>query len=145
MPTPKKGPRLASSPAHERLMLANMATSLFQNGRITTTLPKAKRLRPLAERLITLAKRGDLHNRRRVMRVIRNKSVVHKLFTEIAEQMEQREGGYTRIVKILSLIHISEPVSPKQAVVKEAEAATKVAAAEAPEAAAEEATAENAE
>ena len=92
MPTPKKGPRLASSPAHERLMLANMATSLFQNGRITTTLPKAKRLRPLAERLITLAKRGDLHNRRRVMRVIRNKSVVHKLFTEIAEQMEQREG-----------------------------------------------------
>ena len=100
MPTPKKGPRLASSPAHERLMLANMATSLFQNGRITTTLPKAKRLRPLAERLITPAKRGDLHNRRRVMRVIRNKSVVHKLFTEIAEQMEQREGGYTRIVKL---------------------------------------------
>ena len=100
MPTPKKGPRLASSPAHERLMLANMATSLFQRGRITTTLPKAKRLRPLAERLITLAKRGDLHSRRRVMRVIRNKSVVHKLFTEIAEQMEQREGGYTRIVKI---------------------------------------------
>lgn len=86
MPTPKKGPRLASSPAHERLMLANMATSLFQHGRITTTLPKAKRLRPLAERLITLAKRGDLHNRRRVMRVIRNKSVVHKLFTEIIPQ-----------------------------------------------------------
>ena len=143
MPTPKKGPRLASSPAHERLMLANMATSLFQNGRITTTLPKAKRLRPLAERLITLAKRGDLHNRRRVMRVIRNKSVVHKLFTEIAEQMEQREGGYTRIVKIAP--RRGEPVSPKQAVVKEAEAATKVAAAEAPEAAAEEATAENAE
>ena len=91
MPTPKKGPRLASSPAHERLMLANMATSLFQNGRITTTLPKAKRLRPLAERLITFAKRGDLHSRRRVMRVIRNKSVVHILFTQIAEQMEQRE------------------------------------------------------
>ena len=165
MPTPKKGPRLASSPAHERLMLANMATSLFQNGRITTTLPKAKRLRPLAERLITLAKRGDLHNRRRVMRVIRNKSVVHKLFTEIAEQMEQREGGYTRIVKIAprrgdsapaAIIElVTEPVSPKQAVVKEAEAATKVAAeeapvveeapVEAPEAAAEEATAENAE
>ena len=165
MPTPKKGPRLASSPAHERLMLANMATSLFQNGRITTTLPKAKRLRPLAERLITLAKRGDLHNRRRVMRVIRNKSVVHKLFTEIAEQMEQREGGYTRIVKIAprrgdaapaAIIElVTEPVSPKQAVVKEAEAATKVAAeeapvveeapVEAPEAVAEEATAENAE
>ena len=160
MPTPKKGPRLASSPAHERLMLANMATSLFQHGRITTTLPKAKRLRPLAERLITLAKRGDLHNRRRVMRVIRNKSVVHKLFTEIAEQMEQREGGYTRIVKIAprrgdaapaAVIElVTEPVSPKQAVVKEAEAATKVAAEEAPvveEAPVEapEATAENAE
>lgn len=160
MPTPKKGPRLASSPAHERLMLANMATSLFQNGRITTTLPKAKRLRPLAERLITLAKRGDLHSRRRVMRVIRNKSVVHKLFTEIAEQMEQREGGYTRIVKIAprrgdaapaAIIElVTEPVSPKQAVVKEAEAATKVAAEEAPvveEAPVEapEATAENAE
>lgn len=160
MPTPKKGPRLASSPAHERLMLANMATSLFQHGRITTTLPKAKRLRPLAERLITFAKRGDLHSRRRVMRVIRNKSVVHKLFTEIAEQMEQREGGYTRIVKIAprrgdaapaAVIElVTEPVSPKQAVVKEAEAATKVAAEEAPvveEAPVEapEATAENAE
>ena len=160
MPTPKKGPRLASSPAHERLMLANMATSLFQRGRITTTLPKAKRLRPLAERLITLAKRGDLHSRRRVMRVIRNKSVVHKLFTEIAEQMEQREGGYTRIVKIAprrgdaapaaTIELVTEPVSPKQAVVKEAEAATKVAAEEAPvveeaPVEAQEATAENAE
>ena len=160
MPTPKKGPRLASSPAHERLMLANMATSLFQRGRITTTLPKAKRLRPLAERLITLAKRGDLHSRRRVMRVIRNKSVVHKLFPEIAEQMEQREGGYTRIVKIAprrgdaapaAIIElVTEPVSPKQAVVKEAEAATKVAAEEAPvveeaPVEAQEATAENAE
>ncbi|OZG61700.1 MULTISPECIES: 50S ribosomal protein L17 [Bifidobacterium] len=136
MPTPKKGPRLASSPAHERLMLANMATSLFQNGRITTTLPKAKRLRPLAERLITFAKRGDLHSRRRVMRVIRNKSVVHVLFTQIAEQMEQREGGYTRIVKIAPRVGdaapaaiielVTEPVA-KKAVVKEAEAATKVA------------------
>ena len=123
-------------------MLANMATSLFQNGRITTTLPKAKRLRPLAERLITLAKRGDLHNRRRVMRVIRNKSVVHKLFTEIAEQMEQRVGDAAPAA-VIELV--TEPVSPKQAVVKEAEAATKVAAAEAPEATAEEATAENAE
>lgn len=137
MPRPKKGPRLASSPAHERLMLANMATSLFQNGRITTTLPKAKRLRPLAERLITFAKRGDLHSRRRVMRVIRNKSVVHALFTVIAEQMEQREGGYTRIVKIaprqgdnaaMAVIElVTEPVSPKKAAVKEAEAAVKVA------------------
>ena len=134
MPTPKKGPRLASSPAHERLMLANMATSLFQNGQITTTLPKAKRLRPLAERLITFAKRGDLHSRRRVMRVIRNKSVVHILFTQIAEQMEQREGGYTRIVKIApaAIIElVTEPVA-KKAVVKEAEAATKVAEEEAP-------------
>ncbi|KAA8821321.1 50S ribosomal protein L17 [Bifidobacterium vespertilionis] len=157
MPTPKKGPRLASSPAHERLMLANMATSLFQHGRITTTLPKAKRLRPLAERLITFAKRGDLHSRRRVMRVIRNKSVVHSLFTEIAEQMEQREGGYTRIVKIASrkgdtapaaiIELVTEPVSPKQAVVKEAEAATKVAdqaPAEAPVTEATEAPAETA-
>ena len=136
MPTPKKGPRLASSPAHERLMLANMATSLFQNGRITTTLPKAKRLRPLAER-----KRGDLHSRRRVMRVIRNKSVVHILFTQIAEQMEQREGGYTRIVKIAPRVGdaapaavielVTEPVA-KKAVVKEAEAAAKVAEEEAP-------------
>lgn len=131
MPTPKKGPRLASSPAHERLMLANMATSLFQNGSVRTTLPKAKRLRPLAERLITLAKRGDLHSRRRVMRVIRDKSIVHKLFTEIAETMEQREGGYTRIVHlaprrgdaapmaIISLV--TEPVSAKKATVEEAE------------------------
>ena len=104
MPTPKKGPRLASSPAHERLMLANMATSLFQRGRITTTLPKAKRLRPLAERLITLAKRGDLHSRRRVMRVIRNKSVVHKLFTEIAEQMEQREVATPASSRLLRVV-----------------------------------------
>ena len=153
MPTPKKGPRLASSPAHERLMLANMATSLFQHGRITTTLPKAKRL-------ITFAKRGDLHSRRRVMRVIRNKSVVHVLFTQIAEQMEQREGGYTRIVKIAprkgdstpaAVIElVTEPVSPKKAVVKEAEAATKVAAAteapvEAPAETAAEETADKAE
>lgn len=138
MPTPKQGPRLASSPAHERLMLANMATSLFQHGRIVTTLPKAKRLRPLAERLITFAKRGDLHSRRRVLRVIRNKSVVHMLFTQIAEQMKQREGGYTRIVKMAprrgdtapqAIIElVVEPVSPKKAVVKEAESAAKVAA-----------------
>ena len=121
-------------------MLANMATSLFQHGRIVTTLPKAKRLRPLAERLITFAKRGDLHSRRRVLRVIRNKSVVHMLFTQIAEQMKQREGGYTRIVKMAprrgdtapqAIIElVVEPVSPKKAVVKEAESATKVAAKE---------------
>ena len=138
MPKPSKGPRLASSPAHERLMLANMATSLFANGRITTTLPKAKRLRPLAERLITFAKRGDLPARRRVMRVIRDKSVVHILFTQIAEQMQQREGGYTRITKIAprrgdnspqAVIElVTEPLSAKKAVVKEAESAAKVAA-----------------
>ncbi|WEV64454.1 50S ribosomal protein L17 [Bifidobacterium sp. ESL0732] len=137
MPTPRKGPHLASSPAHERLMLANMATSLFEHGRIVTTLPKAKRLRPVAERLITFAKRGDLASRRRVMRVIRNKSIVHKLFTEIAEQMQQREGGYTRIVKIApskgnnaprAIIElITEPVSAKESVVKEAEASAAVA------------------
>jgi large subunit ribosomal protein L17 len=119
-------------------MLANMATSLFANGHIKTTLPKAKRLRPLVERLITFAKRGDLHSRRRVMRVIRNKSIVHKLFTEIAEEMEQREGGYTRIIRIAprkgdaapqAIIElVTEPVSPKQAIVKEAEAAAKTAA-----------------
>ncbi|WP_308201362.1 50S ribosomal protein L17 [Bifidobacterium sp. ESL0763] len=138
MPTPRKGPHLASSPAHERLMLANMATSLFEHGRIVTTLPKAKRLRPVAERLITFAKKGDLAHRRRVMRVIRNKSIVHKLFTEIAEQMKQREGGYTRIVKIApskgnnaprAIIElVTEPVSAKQSVVKEAEASAAVAA-----------------
>lgn len=138
MPRPKQGPHLASSPAHERLMLANMATSLYQHGSITTTLAKAKRLRPLAERLITLAKRGDLHSRRRVMRVIRNKAVVHQLFTTIAETMEQREGGYTRIVKIAArggdnapraiIALVTEPVSAKKATVKEAEAAAKVAA-----------------
>ena len=140
MPKPSKGPRLASSPAHERLMLANMATSLFANGRITTTLPKAKRLRPLAERLITFAKRGDQPARRRVMRVIRDKSVVHILFTQIAEQMQQREGGYTRITKIAprrgdnspqAVIElVTEPLSAKKAVVKEAESAAKVAAKE---------------
>ncbi|WEV47187.1 50S ribosomal protein L17 [Bifidobacterium sp. ESL0690] len=138
MPTPRKGPHLASSPAHERLMLANMATSLFEHGRIVTTLPKAKRLRPVAERLITFAKKGDLAHRRRVMRVIRNKSIVHKLFTEIAEQMQQREGGYTRIVKIApskgnnaprAIIElVTEPVSAKESVVKEAEASAAVAA-----------------
>ncbi|MDO5688368.1 MAG: 50S ribosomal protein L17 [Pseudoscardovia radai] len=149
MPTPKKGPRLASSPAHERLMLANMATSLFQNGSIRTTLPKAKRLRPLAERLITFAKRGDLHSRRRVMRVIRDKSIVHKLFTEIAETMEQREGGYTRIVRlaprrgdaapmaIISLV--TEPVSAKRATVEEAEAVAAAADAARADGAAEDA------
>ncbi|HVV21342.1 MAG TPA: 50S ribosomal protein L17 [Pseudonocardiaceae bacterium] len=101
MPTPTKGPRLGGSPAHERLMLANLATSLFEHGRITTTEAKAKRLRPFAERLISKAKRGDLHNRREVLKVIRNKDVVHKLFAEIGPFFAEREGGYTRIVKAM--------------------------------------------
>src|ERR1700710_2210457 len=100
MPTPTKGPRLGGSPAHERLMLANLATSLFEHTRITTTEGKAKRLRPLAEKLITFAKRGDLHARRQVMTVIRDKDVVHKLFAEIGPAMAARPGGYTRIIKI---------------------------------------------
>jgi large subunit ribosomal protein L17 len=99
MPTPTKGPRLGGSPAHERLMLANLATSLFRHGRITTTETKAKRLRPLAERLVTFAKRGDLHSRRRVLTVIRDKDVVYTLFDEIAQRYGNRAGGYTRIVK----------------------------------------------
>ena len=100
MPSPTKGPRLGGSPAHERLMLANLATALFEHGRITTTEAKAKRVRPLAERLITFAKRGDLASRRRVMTVIRDKSIVHELFTEIAPTYDNRDGGYTRITKI---------------------------------------------
>ena len=100
MPTPTKGPRLGGSPAHERLLLAGLATSLFEHGRITTTEAKAKRLRPLAERLITFAKRGDLHARRRVLTVVRDKGVVHTLFTEIGPRYEHRAGGYTRITKI---------------------------------------------
>ncbi|MFC8922304.1 50S ribosomal protein L17 [Cellulosimicrobium sp. NPDC057127] len=133
MPTPTKGPRLGGGPAHERLILANLSTQLFEHGRITTTETKAKRLRPLAERLITFAKRGDLHARRRVLRVVRDKSVVHTLFTEIAPQMAERNGGYTRITKVgtrkgdnapLAVIElVTEPVSPKQAVVREAEKA----------------------
>ena len=99
MPTPTKGPRLGGSPAHERLMLANLATSLFQYGRIQTTETKAKRLRPLAERLVTFAKRGDLHSRRRVLTVVRDKDVVFTLFDEIAPRFANRPGGYTRIVK----------------------------------------------
>src|ERR1700750_2448262 len=100
MPPPTKGPRLGGSPAHERLMLANLATSLFEHGRITTTEAKAKRLRPLAERLITKAKRGDLHARRQGLSVIRDKTVVHELFTEIGPRYATRAGGYTRITKV---------------------------------------------
>jgi large subunit ribosomal protein L17 len=99
MPTPTKGPRLGGSPAHERLMLANLAASLFRHGKIKTTETKAKRLRPLAERLVTFAKRGDLHSRRRVLTVIRDKDVVYTLFDQIAPRYDNRAGGYTRIVK----------------------------------------------
>jgi large subunit ribosomal protein L17 len=99
MPKPTKGPRLGGGPAHERLLLANLAAALFTHESIQTTETKAKRLRPLAERLITFAKRGDLHARRRVLATISDKGVVHKLFTEIAPQVEDREGGYTRITK----------------------------------------------
>jgi len=101
MPSPSKGARLGGSPAHERLFLANLATALFEHGRISTTAAKARRLRPYAERLITKAKRGDLHNRREVMRVIRDKDVVHKLFAEIGPFFADRDGGYTRIVKTM--------------------------------------------
>jgi large subunit ribosomal protein L17 len=101
VPSPSKGARLGGSPAHERLMLANLATSLFEHGRITTTAAKARRLRPFAERLITKAKRGDLHNRREIMKVIRDTSIAHKLVEEIGPFFADRNGGYTRIVKTL--------------------------------------------
>ena len=100
MPKPTKGPRLGGGPAHERLLLSNLANALFTHGRITTTETKAKRLRPVAERLITFAKRGDLHARRRVIAALRDKTVVHTLFTEIAPQVSDRQGGYTRITKL---------------------------------------------
>lgn len=139
MPTPTKGPRLGGGPAHERLILAHLATQLFEHRSITTTEAKAKRVRPLAERLITFAKRGDLHARRRVLTVVRDKSVVHELFTQIAPAMADREGGYTRITKIgprkgdnapMAVIElVLEPVSPKQQVLREA---TKAAAKAAP-------------
>ena len=100
MPKPTKGPRFGGSPAHQRIILANLATQLFQHGKITTTEAKAKRLQPLADRLISKAKRGDLHNRRLVLATVTDKGVVHTLFTEIAPKLADREGGYTRITKI---------------------------------------------
>src|ERR671932_277511 len=132
MPTPTKGPRLGSGPAHERLMLANLATALFEHGRITTTATKAKRLRPVAERLITFAKRGDLHARRRVGRTIRSKGVLHTLFAEIGPRYANRPGGYTRITKIgprkgdnapMAVIELVEPLTVAQEAVGEAERA----------------------
>lgn len=134
MPTPTKGPRLGGGPAHERLMLANLAAALFTHKSIKTTETKAKRLRPLAERLITFAKRGDLHARRRVLGVIGDKSVVHELFTEIAPLVAEREGGYTRITKLgfrkgdnapmAQIELVLEPVTPK---VKSTKSSTKAA------------------
>src|SRR3954451_9194012 len=100
MPTPTRGPRLGGSPSHERLLLANLATQLFEHGGITTTVAKAKRLRPLAERLVTFAKRGDIHARRQVLTVVRDKDVVHHLFAEIGPRYVNRPGGYTRITKV---------------------------------------------
>ena len=137
MPTPTKGARLGGGPAHERLMLANLATALFEHGRITTTEAKAKRLRPLAERLITFAKRGDLQARRRAMTVVRDKGVVHTLFTEIGPRYDNRQGGYTRITKIgprkgdnapMAVIELVEALTAKAETVREAEGATKSAA-----------------
>src|SRR3954465_1266160 len=132
MPTPTKGPRLGGSPAHERLMLANLATSLFEHGRITTTETKAKRLRPYAEKLVTFAKRGDLHARRQVMTVIRDKDVVHHLFAEIGPRYVNRPGGYTRITKVgprkgdnapMAVIELVEAQTVAQQAVGEAERA----------------------
>jgi len=123
MPTPTKGPRLGGGPAHERLMLANLASALFTHKSIKTTETKAKRLRPVAERLITFAKKGDLHNRRRALGIIGDKTVIHELFTQIAPLVEHREGGYTRITKLgfrkgdnASMVQIElvlEPVNAK--------------------------------
>jgi large subunit ribosomal protein L17 len=130
VPTPTKGPRLGGSPAHERLILANLATALFEHGGITTTVAKAKRLRPLAEKLVTSAKRGDLAARRRVLRVVRDKSVVHHLFTEIGPGYASRNGGYTRITKLgpragdnapMARIELVEAMTAAQGVVAEAE------------------------
>jgi large subunit ribosomal protein L17 len=135
MPTPTKGTRLGGGASHERIILANLATALFEHGRITTTVTKAKRVRPLAERLISKAKRGDLHSRRQVMTVVKDKSVVHTLFTEIGPRFINRPGGYTRIVKLgprkgdnapMALIELVEAL-PEQ-VVAEATGATRRAA-----------------
>jgi large subunit ribosomal protein L17 len=133
MPKPKKGPRLGGSPSHQRLIVSNLATQLFEHGRITTTEAKARVLRPVAEKLITKAKRGDLHNRREVLKTVRDKSVVHTLFTEIAPTFAERPGGYTRITKIgprkgdnapMAVIElVTEAYSPKAPSTKKTQAA----------------------
>jgi len=137
MPQPAKGARLGGGPSHERHILANLATALFQHGHITTTEAKARRLRPYAEKLITAAKRGDLHARRKVATVITSKDVLHVLFAEIGPRYNNRPGGYTRITKInprkgdnapMAVIELVEPLA--EAVIAEASAATKRAAKE---------------
>jgi large subunit ribosomal protein L17 len=138
MPKPKKGPRLGGSPAHQRLIVSNLATQLFEHGRITTTEAKARVLRPVAEKLINKAKRGDLHNRREVLKTVRNKGVVHVLFTEIAPTFAERPGGYTRITKIgprkgdnapMAVIElVTEAYEPKAAQADRKSAAKKTAA-----------------
>jgi large subunit ribosomal protein L17 len=148
MPKPTKGARLGGSPAHERLILANLATDLFRHGKIRTTVTKAKRLRPLAERLITKAKKGDIHNRRQVLTVVKDKGVVHHLFTEVAVTFAERPGGYTRITKIgsrkgdnapMAVIElVTEPMNPVR--VSRTEAPAAAAPAPAPAAEVEEAT-----
>lgn len=134
MPKPAKGARLGGSAAHERLLLANLAKQLFEHGRITTTEAKARRLRPVAERLITKAKKGDIHNRRLVLQTITDKGIVHTLFTEIAPRYAERPGGYTRITKVgnrrgdnakMAVIELVEGEIAKKATVAEAEAAAK--------------------
>ena len=150
MPKPNKGPRLGGGPAHERLLLANLAAALFTHKSIKTTETKAKRLRPYAERLVTFAKRGDLHARRRVLSVIGDKDVVHTLFAEIAPLVAEREGGYTRITKVgnrkgdnapMAVIElVLEPVTPKAKKTKKADTAAKVEEAPAEEAPVEETT-----
>jgi large subunit ribosomal protein L17 len=138
MPTPKKGARLGGSPAHQKLILANLATQLFEHGRITTTEAKARVLRPVAERLITKAKKGDLHNRRLVLATIKDKGVVHALFEDIAPRFAERPGGYTRITKIgprkgdnapMAVIElVTEDYAPKAKTERPAAAATPAAA-----------------
>jgi large subunit ribosomal protein L17 len=152
MPTPKKGPRLGGSPSHQRHILSNLATALFEHGRITTTEARARTLRPVAEKLITKAKKGDLHNRREVLKTIRDKSVVHVLFTEIGPRMAERPGGYTRITKIgprkgdnapMAVIElVTEAYSPKATTTKKS---TSAPAAKTAEPKAEESVAEETE
>ena len=145
MPTPKKGARLGGSPAHQRLIVSNLATALFEHGRITTTEAKARVLRPVAEKLITKAKKAELgtvqslHNRREVLKTVRDKSVVHTLFTEIAPTFKERPGGYTRITKLgprkgdnapMAVIElVTESYTPSAPKAKKTQAASAVPAA----------------